>query len=314
MSTATKIEWAETTWNPTTGCDRISPGCDHCYALTLAKRLKAMGSAKYQADGDPRTSGLGFAVTVHQDALWEPLRWRKPRLVFVNSMSDIGHARVPREAIVRIWAAMALTRRHTFQVLTKRPKRLAALLSDTTFAREVSEQASQVSRLSPLAGLGTADRMDDWTQVDNGAAVPPWPLPNVWIGTSIESDDYTWRADFLRRTPAAVRFLSLEPLLGPLPSLSLDGIHWLIVGGESGDGARPMNAVWARSLVDQGAEWKVPVFVKQLGSVLGREVGAGPKGGDWDMWPEDLRVREFPAEPLVPWGSVWPVPGAAMTP
>src|SRR6266568_7195209 len=124
MSTATKIEWTEITWNPTTGCDRISPGCDNWYALRLAKRLKAMGQAKYQHDGDPRTSGPGFGVTMHEDALEEPLRWRKPRKVFVNSMSDIGHARVSRPFAARTWAVMALARQHTFQVLTKRPKRL----------------------------------------------------------------------------------------------------------------------------------------------------------------------------------------------
>jgi protein gp37 len=129
VSTASRIEWTETTWNPTTGCDRISPGCDHCYALTLAKRLKAMGSAKYQNDGDPRTSGPGFGVTFHEDVLIEPLRWRKPRLVFVNSMSDLAHARVSDDEIAKVFAVMALASQHTFQVLTKRPRRLARLLA-----------------------------------------------------------------------------------------------------------------------------------------------------------------------------------------
>jgi Protein of unknown function (DUF5131) len=142
MSTATAIEWTEVTWNPTTGCDRISPGCDHCCALTLAKRLKAMGQPKYQLDGDPRTSGPGFGVAVHEDALTEPLRWRAPRKVFVNSMSDVGHARIPPNFAAKICAVMALTRWHQFQVRTKRTKRLAAMLADPAFVREVAEQAS----------------------------------------------------------------------------------------------------------------------------------------------------------------------------
>src|SRR5262249_24866979 len=140
----TAIEWTDATWNPTTGCDRVSPGCDNCYALKLAKRLKAMGSAKYRNDGDPRTSGPGFGVAVHDDAMTEPLRWRTPRKVFVNSMSDVGHARVGRLAQARVWAVMALTSRHQFQVLTKRPKRLAAILADPDFVREVAEQATDI--------------------------------------------------------------------------------------------------------------------------------------------------------------------------
>jgi hypothetical protein len=130
VSTATSIEWTQTTWNPTTGCDRISPGCDHCYALTLAKRLKAMGQPKYQTDGDPRTSGPGFGVAMHQDVLAEPLRWRKPRVVFVDSMADIAHAKVSRAFLVRVWATMAATPQHTYQILTKRPERPRALLTD----------------------------------------------------------------------------------------------------------------------------------------------------------------------------------------
>jgi hypothetical protein len=141
MSSITKIEWTETTWNPTTGCDRISPRCDNCYALTLARRLKAMGSAKYQADGDPRTSGPGFAVIVHQDALWEPLRWRKPRVVFVNSMSDLFHARVPGSFVASVFGVMAMTPQHTYQVLTKRPRRMQALLTSDAFRAEVDAAA-----------------------------------------------------------------------------------------------------------------------------------------------------------------------------
>lgn len=140
MAAGTGIEWTEATWNPTTGCDRISPGCDHCYALALARRLKAMGQPKYQNDGDPRTSGPGFAVTMHPGVLAEPLRWRTPRTVFVNSMGDVGHARVSRSFAARMWAVMALAERHTFQVLTKRPNRLAAMLADPGFAGEVAHR------------------------------------------------------------------------------------------------------------------------------------------------------------------------------
>ena len=212
------IEWTDETWNPTTGCDRISPGCDHCYALTMAGRLKLMGQAKYQADGDPRTSGLGFALTVHPDALKVPLRWKKPRTVFVNSMSDLFHKDVPETFIRDVWETMARCPQHTFQVLTKRPQRMAAHLE----ARRVGWETFELT-----------------------------PLPNVWLGTSIENDRYTFRADHLRATPAAVRFLSCEPLLGPLPSLNLDGIDWVIVGGESGPGARPMHPDWVRDIRDQ---------------------------------------------------------------
>lgn len=252
------IEWTGYTWNPFTGCDRVSPGCDNCYALTLAKRLKAMeaqritagvldpAAAKYQADGDPRTSGPGFGVTVHPDVLLEPLRWRAPRLVFVNSMSDIGHARVPRWALVQMFAVMALASAHTFQVLTKRPRRLRTILTDPAFVEAV---AAEATRLRP------------------GTARPPqWPAPNVWIGTSIESDAYSGRADDLRALPAAIKFLSCEPLLGPLPSLDLTGMGWVIAGGESGAKARPMVPDWVRSVRDLCRAANVAFFFKQWGA------------------------------------------------
>ncbi len=217
MSTATKIEWTEVTWNPTTGCDRISPGCDNCYALRLAKRLKGMGQAKYQHDGDPRTSGPGFGVTVHEDALEEPLRWRKPRKVFVNSMSDIGHARVPALAVARVFAVMALSPEHSFQVLPKRPGRLASMLGKDEFRNGLVRPVIEALLLGRPALAGRfAGRADPFA----------WPVPNVWVGTSIESDEYCWRADQLRRIPAAIRFLSLEPLLGPLPGGGGGGGGW----------------------------------------------------------------------------------------
>ena len=250
---------------------------DHCYALTLAKRLKAMGQAKYQNDGDPRTSGPGFGVTMHEDALEEPLRWRTSRLVFLNSMSDIAHARVGRSFIARTWAVMALTRRHTFQVLTKRPKRLATLTTDPCFLDEVARHATDLIASRPwqrwqldLGGhrlAGDSGIGGGWTTnptPDGNLWAPPWPLPNVWIGTSIESDDYTWRADILRRVAASTRFLSLEPLLGPLPSLDLTGIDWVIAGGESGPAHRPVDMAWVRDIRDRCTSSNVAFFFKLL--------------------------------------------------
>jgi protein gp37 len=286
VSTATRIEWTEVTWNPTTGCDRISPGCDHCHALTLAKRLKAMGQAKYQRDGDPRTSGPGFGVTLHADVLAEPLRWRTPRKVFVNSMSDVGHARVGRSFVARTWAVMALARRHTFQVLTKRPKRLAVMLADPGFVRQVGEAATEIIGGTPH-GVWRMD-MTGWTPeggIEERVWMPPWPLSNVWVGTSIESDEYTWRADELRRAPAAIRFLSLEPLLGPLPSLDLAGIDWVIVGGESGPDFRPLDLGWVRELRDRCVGMRIPLFFKQIGGLTPKAGGRLLDGRTWDQYP-----------------------------
>jgi len=266
-----KIEWTGKTWNPTTGCDQISPGCDNCYALGMARRLKAMGQAKYQNDGDSRTSGPGFGLTVHLEALAIPLRRRKPETWFVNSMSDLFHARVPAGFVGGVWNAMALTPWHTYQILTKRPER----------ARRI------------LAGWEANGWL--WRKEDMIWCGPiPGPLPNVHLGTSIELDRYCRRADDLRGTPAAVRFLSLEPLLGPLPSLDLAGIDWVIIGGESGPGSRPLDLTWVRDLIARCRAAGSAVFVKQLGSWWARENGGNDKGGDWSLWPEDLRIRELP--------------------
>ena len=268
---STGIQWTEETWNPTTGCDRISPGCDNCYALTMAKRLKGMGQAKYQTDGDPRTSGPGFGLAVHPDSLDAPLHWRKPRMTFVDSMSDLFHARVPEPFIGGVWNTMALTERHTYQVLTKRSPRMRRVL--TKWA-----DAGWYWRKEDLVWCGPI----------------PGPLLNVWLGTSIESARYIRRADDLRETPAAVRFLSLEPLLGPLPSLSFEGIDWAIIGGESGKGARPLDLGWVRELVARGQDAGTAMFVKQLGSCWAHGRSKHDHGGDWDDWPADLRVREYP--------------------
>jgi protein gp37 len=211
MSTATSIEWTETTWNPTTGCDRISPGCDRCYALTLAARLKAMGQAKYQADGDPRTSGPGFGVALHPDALVEPLGWRKPRKVFVDSMADVLHARVPTDFVAQVWAVMALTPQHVYQVLTKRPERYAKVLDGPCGCGGGHRPGIHFHSLVQ----DHTRRLRPGGEVDLMAS---WPLPNVWLGTSIENDDYVARADALRAAPAAVRCVdcTTRPLLFPL--------------------------------------------------------------------------------------------------
>jgi protein gp37 len=239
------IEWTEETWNPTTGCDRTSLGCDHCYALTLAKRLKAMGLAKYQHDGDPRTSGPGFGLTVHPDALRLPLSWRGSKVVFVNSMSDLLHRDVPLDFIEQVLDVIDATPQHTYQVLTKRSQRLAEI-----DARIV------------------------------------WPL-NLWMGVSVESDRYCFRANHLRVTSAAVKFLSLEPLLGPLPSLDLSGIDWVIVGGESGAHARPIDADWVRDIRDRCLGDGVPFFFKQWG---GRTPKANGRELDGRLWNETPAV------------------------
>lgn len=260
---ASKIEWTEATWNPTTGCDRISPGCDHCYAMTMARRLKAMGSAKYQHDGDPRTSGPGFAVTMHQESTLEPiLKWpRRGQIVFLDSMSDVFHARVTPNFHGQLFATMALTPQHTYQVLTKRPGRMRELLADGGRV-----QTAMMDALWDLRRNGPS--MPAWAtrwvfeRTDGNC---PWPLPNVWLGTSIESDEYTWRANDLRETPATVRFLSLEPLLGSLPSLDLSGIDWVIAGGESGRHARPADPDWFRDIRNRCVREHVAFHFKQWG-------------------------------------------------
>lgn len=306
----TAIEWTRSddgtpgkTWNPTTGCDKVSPGCGRprfdgddtggCYAMAMARRLKAMGQAKYQNDGDPRTSGPGFGLTVHPDALGLPLTWRKPQRVFVNSMSDLGHARIPREFLAQVWAVMASTPQHTYQILSKRPQRMRRILTDE--CRCGSGHAPGVHFRSAMEWAATSHSDTYVAGLRSGiGCTGTWPLPNVHLGTSIETDEYCNRADDLRGTPAAIRFLSLEPLLGPLPSLNLGGIAWAIIGGESGPGSRPMDLGWVRDLIARCRDSGTAVFVKQMGSCWAAENGGHGKGGDWDDWPEDLRIREFP--------------------
>ena len=243
MANNSAIEWTEATWNPTTGCDRVSPGCDRCYALTLSKRRKAMGSSKYERDGDPRTSGPGFRLTLHPFSLDVPRRWSAPRLVFVNSMSDLFHDDVPLEFIEQVFEVIRETPQHTYHVLTKRAQRLS---------REA----------------GALD----------------WPT-NLWMGVSVESRRYAFRIDHLRTVPAAVRFVSAEPLLGPLGALDLEGIQWLIAGGESGANARPMVPAWATELRDACRSEGVAFFFKQWGGRTPKAGGRELEGEVWDQLP-----------------------------
>ena len=263
----TKIEWTDEVWNPTTGCDRTSPGCDNCYALTMAKRLKGMGQAKYQTDGDPRTSGPGFGIATHADALTEPLRWKKPRRVFVNSMSDLFHARVDREFLARVFAVMADTPQHTYQILTKRPERAARILGERCKCghpngehfRAAMEWAATPHSETYVPGLKPS--------IYHRAG---WPLPNVWIGTSVENQKYAdLRIPSLMKTPAAVRFLSCEPLLGPV-----DLSAWM----------PPIFPVAAEQAPATWAEWTWPDWVparvrEEIESFWGAGQGRSPR--DW---------------------------------
>ena len=228
------IEWTDSTWNPVTGCTKISPGCKHCYAEVMARRLKAMGQANYRN---------GFELTLHEHMLERPLDWKKPQTIFVNSMSDLFHERVPLEFVQRVFDVMQRAKWHQFQVLTKRAERL----------EEVSLEL-------------------------------PWP-PNVWMGVSVESERYVYRIDHLRRTRARVKFLSLEPLLGPLCKLDLTAIDWVIVGGESGPGARPMTEAWVLDIRDQCRAASVPFFFKQWGGVNKNRNGRWLQGRIWDDLP-----------------------------
>lgn len=229
------IEWTESTWNPVTGCDKISPGCAHCYAERMAHRLQAMGHERY---------ANGFSLALHEELLDLPLRWKKPQTIFVCSMSDLFHDDVPSEFIDKVFKVMRQASWHQFQVLTKRSRRLL-----------------------------------DWNRSID------WPN-NVWAGVSVERADYTFRIDQLRQTGARIRFLSLEPLLGPLPNLDLRGIDWVIVGGESGPGARPMKEEWVIDIRDQCRASKVAFFFKQWGGFDKKRAGRLLQGRTWDEQPE----------------------------
>ena len=239
MGNESKIEWTESTWNPVTGCTKISSGCKNCYAERMAKRLHAMGQKNYRN---------GFKLTCHPESLNLPLCWKKPQVIFVNSMSDLFHEGVPLEFIEAVFSTMRQADYHLFQVLTKRSERLA--------------------ELSPIL---------DWPE-------------NVWMGVTVESPEYRNRIDNLRSTSACIKFLSLEPLLDDLGNLDLLGIDWVIVGGESGPSARPMNIDWVRNIRDQSLDQQVPFFFKQWGGVHKKKAGRILDGRTWDQMPS-LRQR-----------------------
>jgi protein gp37 len=241
MALHSSIEWTDATWNPVTGCTQVSAGCDHCYAMTFAERFRGVPDHPYEQ---------GFDLRLWPERLDMPLRWRKPRRIFVNSMSDLFHADVPDEFILRVFETMVRADWHIYQVLTKRPQRLARM-----------------------------------------AKTLPWP-EHIWVGVSIESNEVTWRADFLRRVPAAVRFISAEPLIGPIDRLNLEGIHWVITGGESGAGHRPCNPAWVRDARDRCIAAKVAYFHKQWGGRTSKVGGRQLDGRTWDEMPTvDLSVQ-----------------------
>ena len=243
MATQSSIEWTESTWNPVSGCTKVSAGCLNCYAERMAKRLKAMGQARYKN---------GFKVTLHPQALKEPYGWKKSRVVFVNSMSDLFHDAIPDDFIQKVFTVMNENPQHTFQVLTKRAERL----------RE----------LSPLL---------NWSD-------------NIWMGVTVEDNENVGRVDDLRRVAAAVRFLSMEPLIGPVGDLELDGINWVIVGGESGPGARPMEEKWVLAIKDKCQQACVPFFFKQWGGVNKKKAGRLLLGKTWDAYPDVKRLPVCP--------------------
>jgi len=228
------IEWTETTWNPVTGCGQISPGCAHCYAKTFAERWRGVPGHHYEQ---------GFDLRLWPERLDQPLRWRRPRMIFVNSMSDLFHEDIPPDYITEVFAVMTAASWHTFQILTKRPERLTAMADDL-----------------------------------------PWPS-NVWMGVSIENRRFVHRADCLRRVPAAIRFISAEPLLGPLEGLDLTDIQWLIAGGESGHRHRPVRREWIRDLRDHCARADVAFFFKQWGGRSPKAGGRELDGRTWDQLP-----------------------------
>ena len=248
MGLGSGIEWTESTWNPVTGCDKISPGCKYCYAERMAERLQAMGQPNYQR---------GFELTLQPRMLELPLHWRKPQTIFVNSMSDLFHDEVPLPYIQQVFDVMRRAHWHRFQVLTKRADRLAAVSADLTWS------------------------------------------PNIWMGVSVESTTYVGRIDRLRTTGAAVKFLSLEPLLGPLPGLDLRAIDWAIVGGESGPHARPMDEAWVVDLREQCRLAGVPFFFKQWGGKNKKKAGRLLEGRTWDQMP-DTRSRRREGQRSLP--------------
>jgi protein gp37 len=327
MSTNSAIEWTDCTWNPVAGCTPVSPGCLNCYAATMTRRLDAMGQEKYHNLITTRTADNRAVFTgrinLDHDSLTIPLHWKKPRRIFVNSMSDLFHKDVPFEFIDRVFAVMALCPQHTFQVLTKRPERMAEYFKRTGSMEDAIDRVGRII-------WNMAEVIREGTILNRTLLIPSdererrWPPRNVWLGTSTENQQTAdERIPHLLRCPAAVRFLSVEPLLGAvdlrtgiylvstgLPGeklergTTLSGIDLVICGGESGPGARPCDVAWIRSIVQQCKAAGVKCFCKQLGAnpydicpttnQLARLHCDDPKGGAMNEWPADLRVREMP--------------------
>lgn len=259
----TTIAWTEATWNPVTGCTKIpgphgSPsGCDNCYAFTLAERFRGTPGHYYEH---------GFDVTLRPQRIDDPLTWTKPRRIFVNSMSDLFHDAIPDRFVIEACETMFFADWHVFQVLTKRPERMRR------------------------AFRWLYDPRGPWSHLN----AERFPMPNVWLGVSVCSMADAWRVQMLRETPAAIRFLSLEPLLGRIDAAVLDGMDWIIIGGESGRGARALDEEWTRSIIAACRAKRIPVFNKQMGSVWAKQHGLTGKAETPAEWPEDLRVREYP--------------------
>lgn len=283
---SSSIEWTEATWNPVTGCTRASDGCDLCYAVTMTRRLAAMGQTeKYGGLINPKKKHFNGIVRQHPASLAAPFdRW-KSTLWFVNSMSDLFHKDVPFAFTAAVFGVMAATPQHQYQVLTKRPEIMRAFFGWLTEQAGSTPEALVHFCTTKARAFGLRHRR---------FAVPTvaaWPLPNVWLGTSVENDQVIQRVDELRAVPAQVRFLSCEPLIGELDLRGrLDGIHWVIVGGESGPKARPMKAEWALSIQEACRSQGVAYFFKQTGRVLAQEWGLGStKGNHAEEWPEAYR-------------------------
>ena len=259
MGDGTAIEWTDATWNPIIGCSRTSPGCDNCYAIGVVHRQMSPQHVGLTVKPDGGRADWTGEVRPAPQVLSQPLRWKRPRRIFVNSLSDLFHADLPDDEVARVFAVMALAPQHTFQVLTKRSKRMRDLLSDG----------------------GWRERVHLLAALNGGTERLTWPLPNVWLGVSIENDSYAFRADHLRATTAAIRWISAEPLLGPLPSVDLAGIGWLVAGGESGAGARPMDPAWVRDLRDRCATSETAFLFKQWGAWAPDGAGVTAAGRPW---------------------------------
>ncbi len=265
MADNSAIEWTDATWNPVRGCTKVSPGCKHCYAETFAERFRGVPGHPYEQ---------GFDLRLVPDKLEDPIRWQRPRRIFVNSMSDLFQEGIPAEFVDRVWAAMLLSPQHFFQVLTKRAERMRAYVDDPELYARVLVAADGYRGPRPqLCRVGVSDPQT-------------FPAKWLWLGVSVEDRKYGLpRIDELRRTPARVRFLSVEPLLEALGPLDLSGIHWVIVGGESGPGARPMSPEWVTDIRDQCLAQRVPFFFKQWGGRLKKTTGRLLEGREWSEMP-----------------------------